>query len=271
MAETGNTVYPNFILESKLNELLNTKLGVKSLMTINSKLAATAGMIVNINKYTFTGEVERLAKGAKNTKRGKLTYETSPYTVEVAQGVFDYYDEEFMQDPNVLDMGMEGQSIVMVNDMNAKFFAELAKATLKQTWANGTKITYDTIVDAISLMNLEDENGLFLIIGNDLKADIRKDEDFKSKELGKIIADGAIGTISGVPVICSKLTPAKKAYLATKEAVTLFTKKESEVEQERDAETRRNTIIMRKVNLVALTDATKLVEISEAAASGGDS
>ena len=68
------------------------------------------------------------------------------------------------------------------------------------------------------------------------------------------------------PVIVSKLCPAKTAYLATKEAVTLFTKKDSEVEQERRAEERKNTVIMRKVNLVALTDNTKVVKITEATA-----
>jgi len=262
----ANTVYENFILESKLTDLLNTKLDTKSLMTIDNSLSETAGMIKKINTYTYTGAVENVAKGAKNTVRGAVTYSTKQYEVEVAQQVFDYFDEEFMTDTNVVDMGMNGASTVMVNDMNTKYFAEVAKATLKQTYAKGAKISYDTVVDAIALMNLEDETGLFLVIGNDLKSDIRKDADFKSKELGKIIADGAIGTISGVPVICSKLVPAKKAYLTTKAAVTCYTKKDSEVEQVRDSEARKNTVVMRKVNLVALTDATKIVEIGEAIA-----
>lgn len=262
----ANTVYENFVLENKLTNLLNTKLDTKSLMTVDNSLNATAGMIKNINTYTYSGAVEKLAKGAKNTVRGAVTYTTKQYEVEVAQQVFDYFDEEFMQDATVVDNGMNGASTLMINDMNTKYFAEIAKATLSQTYAKGGKISYDTIVDAISLMNLEDETGLFLVIGNDLKADIRKDADFKAKELGKIIADGAIGTISGVPVIVSKLVPAKSAYLATREAVTCYTKKDSEVEQERDGEARKNTVILRKVNLVALTDATKVVAITEALA-----
>lgn len=262
----ANTVYQNFVLEAKLNELLNTKLNVKSLMTLDNSLTDAPGTIKKINTYTYTGQVERLAMGAKNTQRGALTFTTNQYEVKVAQGVFDYYDEQFMQDPKVLDYGMDGQATIMVNDMNSKFFEEIAKTTTTHTYAKGSTFSYDTVVDAIAKMNIEDESGLFLLIGNDLKAAIRKDADFKAKELGKILADGAIGTICGVPVICSKLVPAKTAYLATKEAVTLFTKKDAEVEQERDAETRTNTIIMRKVNLVALTDATKAVKITEATA-----
>ena len=264
----ANTVYENYVLESKLKDLLTTKLDTKTLMTIDNSLAESAGMIKKINTYTYTGTVEKLAKGVANTDsaRGAITYTTAPYEVKVAQQVFDYYDEEFMQDPHVVDFGVEGAANVMINSMTADYFAELAKATLSQTYAKNGAISYDTVVDAIAKMNIEDESGLFLIIGNDLKAQIRKDDDFKAKELGKVIADGAIGTLSGVPVICSKAVPTKTAYLATKEAVTLFTKKDNEVEQARDGEKRKNTVIMRKVNLVALTDATKVVKITEATA-----
>lgn len=256
----ANTVYDNFVLESKLKDILSTKLNTKTLMTIDNSLTESAGMIKKVNTYTYTGTVEKLAKGAKNTQRGAITYASTPYTVKVAQQVFDYYDEEFMQDPNVLDYGLEGAAQVMVNDMTADFFTEIAKATLSQTYTSG-QFSYDVVVDAISKMNIEDESGLFLLVGNDLKAQIRKDADFKAKELGKVIADGAIGTLCGVPVIHSKAVPADTAYLATREAVTLFTKKDNEVEQERDGEERKNTVIMRKVNLVALTDATKVVKI----------
>ena len=256
----ANTVYDNFVLESKLKDILSTKLNTKTLMTIDNSLTESAGMIKKVNTYTYTGKVEKLAKGSKNTQRGAITYASTPYTVKVAQQVFDYYDEEFMQDPNVLDYGLEGAAQVMVNDMTADFFTEIAKATLSQTYTSG-QFSYDVVVDAISKMNIEDESGLFLLVGTDLKAAIRKDADFKAKELGKVIADGAIGTLCGVPVIHSKAVPADTAYLATREAVTLFTKKDNEVEQERDGEERKNTVIMRKVNLVALTDATKVVKI----------
>lgn len=255
-----NTCYENFIIENKLKDILTTKLDTKTLMTIDTSLTESAGMIKKIHKYTYTGKVERLTKGNKNTQRGAIAYEATPYEVKVAQQVFDYYDEEFMQDPKVVDFGIEGAAMVMVNDMTSDFMTEIAKATLEQKYDS---FSYDTVVDAIAKMNIEDESGLYLLVGNDLKATIRKDADFKAKELGKVIADGAVGTLSGVPVICSKAVPADTAYLATREAVTLFTKKDNEVEQERVAEERKNTIIMRKVNLVALTDATKVVKITK--------
>ncbi len=238
-------------------------------MTVDASLAESAGMIKKINVYTYTGEVEAVAAGDANTVRGSISFETVPYEVAVYQQVADYTDEDAMQDNRVVDMILEGASTTMVNDLNTKFFAELAKATLEQEYANGESISYDVVVDAISKMNLESEDGLFLVIGTDLKAAIRKDADFKAKELGKVIADGAIGTLSGVPVIVSKLVPEGVAYLAHPSAVTLFVKKDSEVEQARDAEKRTNTVIMRRVGLCALTDATKIVKILEAEAEEG--
>ena len=254
--------YENFVLESKLNNLLETKLNTRSLMTIDNDLTTAPGMKKVINRYTFTGTVEKLAKGEGNTTGGVVTFTPVEYEVEVNQQKFEYYDEDFMTDPKIIDVGVEGSAITMVNDLNSKYFAELGKATLTHEYS-GT-FCYDNIVDSIELMNLEDESGLFVIIGTDLKAAIRKDPDFKGARQGEILFNGQIGSVAGVPVIVSKKTPKGTAYLATKEAVTLFTKKESEVEQERDADVRLNTIFMRKVNLVALTDSTKVVKITKA-------
>lgn len=259
----AHKLYPNFVLENKITEILNTKLAVRNLMTIDQSLSAEAGMKKVINKYTYNGGVETLAMGEGNTTSGEVSFTPVEYVVETTQGHFFYYDEQVMTDPMVVDVAMNGQATVMVNDINSRYFEELAKANLVQNYT--TKFSYEAVVDAIALMNIEDESGLFLVIGNDLKAVIRKDADFKSAQMGEILFNGQIGTICGVPVIVSKLTPAGEAYLATKEAITLFVKKESEVEQERDANVRKNDVYMRKVNVMALTDATKVVKIVKGA------
>lgn len=255
----SNTPYANFVLESKLTDLLNTKLNTRSYMTIDTDLAQSAGMKKVINVYNYEGAVEQVDQGNKNTQRGAITFTPLEYEVKVYQQVFDYFDEEVMKDPKILDMGMEGASTLMVNDINSKYFAELAKAQIEQGYAS--TVNYDTMVDAISLMNLEDESGLFILISPTLKATFRKDDDFVSARMGEIVYNGQIGSIAGIPVVVSKLVPDAVAYIADKAAVTLFVKRESQVEQERDAEKRENTVIMRKVALVALTDGNRLVAV----------
>lgn len=260
----ANTVYENFILESKLTDLLNTKLNSRSLMTIDTDLAENAGMKKVINVYTYTGAVEDVEMGEGNTTKGAIAFTPAEYEVKVSQQTFEYFDEQAMTDPKIVDMGIQGGSQLMVNDLNTKFFAELAKTTVSATYPLLGEFGYEAVVDALDKLNLEEEDNLVLILGTDLRGAIRKDVDFMAARQGEILFNGQIGNVAGVPVVISKLVPAKTAYLMEKGAVTLFVKKDSEVEQERDIETRENTIVMRKVALVALTDATKVVKITQA-------
>ena len=263
MAIQDHVLYENFVLADEYASILSTKLNVKNFMTLDNSLVEHAGMIKKINTYTYAGKIEKVGRTAKNSDaaRGKVTVTTKPYNVEVNQQVFDYTDEDQMIDPNVVTVGLRGMAEVTVNDFTDAFFVEAAKATLSQQYPAATGISYDIVVDAIAQMNLEDEAGLFLIIDPQQKANIRKDPDFKGARLGEILFNGQVGTIGGIPVVVSK--KATSPVLATKEAITLFTKKENQVEQSRSIEERINTVVARTVYICALTDATKIVKFAE--------
>ena len=265
MAIQTHTLYSNFVLADEYKSILSTKLQVRSFMTIDNNLVENPGMIKKINKYTYAGEIEKLGRAAKNTdsKRGKVTVATEQYTVAVNQQVFDYTDEDVMTDPNVISVGLKGMAEVTANDFTKAFFEQATgnSVTLSQSYPKAG-LDYDSIVDAIAKMNLEDESGLFLIIDPATKAEIRKDPDFKGARLGEILFNGQIGTIAGIPVVVSK--KAKSPILATKEAITLFIKKENEIEQDRDVEARINTVVARTVYVCAVTDATKIVKLTKA-------
>ena len=259
MAIPNNVILDRKVVEDRIADILETSIDTVQLMTVDNDLQENAGMVKHINTYNYEGAVEAVAEGQANTTRGRVTVSEKEYRVQVKQQVFDYTDEQYMKDPMVVEVGAKGMSIEMKNDMNNDYFVEIDKTT---TLHSASKFSYDTVVDAIEKMNLEDETGLFLLIGTDLKAAIRKDADFKASRLGEILYTGQIGDIAGVPVIVSKKVAKNTAFLATKEAVTLFNKKGVEVEAKRQAEERINTEITRKVCLVALTDATKAVKIT---------
>jgi hypothetical protein len=262
--------YRNSVLEAKLDELLETGLNARNFMTIDNSLVAAPGMIKKIHRYQYAGEVENVKLGQGNTKFGEVEITSEAYEVEVAQQKFAYRDEEFMQDPMIVDAGLNGMSKTMINDMNRKFFAELAKGTLEHEMA-GDALAYDDIVDAVEKLsvqdnviggiNVEDESGLIILVGAEMRADLRKDEDFVRANQGEILFSGQIGSVCGIPVVHSRMVPADTAYVFTKEAVTLFVKKDSEIEQNRIADTRTNEVYARKVNLCALTDDTKVIRI----------
>ena len=262
-----NTVYANKVIESRAKDLLTTALNTRSLMTIDNSLTSNAGMTKTINVYTYSGEAEELAAGVGNTasKRGSITYVGTDYTVKMVQQAFDYLDEDFMKDNTIVDNMVKGANQVMVNKMTADFITECGKATLSQTFTKGATISYDVIVDAISKLNLEDESGIYIVIPNTWKAALRKDDDYKSARMGEVVYNGQVGTIAGIPVIATKALT-NKAYVMTNEAIKLFMKKDVEVEQDRDADKRKNSVYLRTAYICALVDATKICAISEASA-----
>ena len=266
----GNTVYSNKVIEAKAKDILSTKINARSMMTIDDSLVGTAGMIKTINTYTYTGTAEEVAAGAGNTSRGSIAYVGKDYTVKMVQQAFDYLDEDFMKDNVIVDMGIQGATSVMSNKMTSDFYAALATANSgtelvqKVTFPKGKEISYDAIVDAISALNVEDESGVFVIIPTAWKAALRKDADYKAARMGEVVYNGQVGTIAGIPVVATKALTGK-AYVLTKEAVTLFLKKDVEVEQDRDADKRKNSIYLRDCYVCALTDATKACKIVEAA------
>ena len=262
----ANTIFNNKVIEAKAKDLLTTAVNTRSLMTIDNSLTANAGMTKTINVYTYSGEAEELSAGVGNTasKRGSITYTGTDYTVKMVQQAFDYLDEDFMKDNTIVDNMLKGANQVMVNKMTADFITECAKATLTQTFTKGSTISYDVIVDAISKLSLEDESGVFIVIPNAWKAALRKDADYKAARMGEVVYNGQVGTIAGIPVIATKaLTTA--AYVMTNEAVKLFMKKDVEVEQDRDADKRKNSVYLRSAYICALVDTTKICKVNEAA------
>lgn len=254
----ANTVFDNKIIEAKAKDLLTTKINTRNLMTVDTSLALEPGMTKTINVYTFTGAAEELANGQGNSTRGSLKFVGTDYKVKRVQSNFDYTDDDFMADNTVVDNGVAGATTELKNKMNADFFAECEKATLSKTGALG----YETIVDAIAELNVEDETGVFVVIPNDKKAELRKDEDYKTARMGEVVYTGQVGTVCGIPVIAS--AAATNAYVMTKDAVKLFLKKDISAGQERDEDTTLNSVYVRAYYIAALVDNTKICKIVEA-------
>lgn len=255
-------LYENFVLENKMTELVNSYLDVHSLFTTDNSLEQSAGLKKIVNKYTYSGAVEKLAKGAKNTTKGSVTLVPTEYTVERYQQTFGYNDMDVMQDPYVLDVMTTGASELMANDIRAQYFAELAK--ISNTFEY-TTLNYDAIVDALAKINREVESDQFIIMGLDAKATIRKDPDYKASRQGEILYNGQFGTIAGVPCLFSKLVPANTLYITAKDQVKFFVKKAGNVEQDRDIETKDNTVVYERHGVMALVDETKSIKLTKKA------
>lgn len=255
-------LYENFVLENKMTDLVNTNLDVNSLFTVDNSLATEAGLKKVINKYTYSGTVEKLAKGAKNSSVGAVAFVPSEYTVNRYQQTFKYNDMDVMQDPYIIDVATTGAAQVMANDIRAQYFAELAKISKSHQY---DVFNYDAVVDALADIGKEVETDMFIIMGTDLRAAIRKDPDYKASRQGEILYTGQFGTISGVPCLFSKLCKAGEAFITAKDQVKFFVKKDGSVEQDRDIESKDNIVVYERHGVMALVDETKSIKLTKKA------
>jgi hypothetical protein len=256
------TTYENFVLENKMTDLVNTSVDVHSLFTTDNSLEGEAGLKKVVNKYTYTGKVEQLAKGAKNTTKGAVAFVPTEYAIKRYQQTFSYNDMDIMQDPYVLDVATTGAATLMANDIKQQYFDELAK--ISNTFPY-TTFNYDAVVDALAQLGREVETDLYLVMGLDMKAAIRKDADYKASKQGEILYTGQFGDICGVPCVCSKLVPTGVVYITARDQVKFFVKKSGSVEQDRDIESKDNTVVYERHGVMALVDETKSIKMTKKA------
>ncbi|MEA4894240.1 MAG: hypothetical protein VB064_03160, partial [Oscillospiraceae bacterium] len=149
----------------------------------------------------------------------------------------------------------------MVNDFNIKAVAEWNKGKLTVPFAT---ISFDSFADAVALMNLEEEGTLYGLVNPKMVAQLRKALKDDLKYIEGIVKTGYIGTVCGVNIVTSKLIADDVVFIADSSAVTQFLAKDMEIEQERDANIRKNTVYARTVGITALTDESKIVRIAKA-------
>lgn len=252
-----NTVYDNAVLETKMTELLDSHLEVRSLMTVDDSLTEGVGMKKLINRYTYTGQVERLDQGAANSKAaaGSIHFEPEEYEVCRYQQTFRYNDMEAMRDPALVDMALKGAAEVMENQLRFDYFTQLRFIKHRHK-ISGDTLSYTDIVEALGDIDREVEDGLFILMGSDGRTAIRSDKDFIAARQGEILYTGQFGTLCGIPVLFSRYVPKGQVIITEREAVKFFVKREATIEQSRDIETKDNTVVYERHGLVALVDDT---------------
>ncbi len=261
----AHTIYDNFFLSNEVEDQFNSHLDLQQFCTIDRTLEGTAGMLRKINVYRATDGTEKVAMGEGNTKSIEVSYTPEEYRILLAQNRFEYFDEQAMTDPNLVPVGVRHMGTDMFNTVNADIFAEYKKATLS---VDATAFNFDAFVDAQAKLNLENLEGVNIfgwVCPTDM-AGVRKALKDSLQYVEAFAKNGYVGTVGGVNLYTKKDATPGEILIATKEAVTLFVKKGTEIEQPprdaSDANIRKNTILSRKYYLAALTDATKVVKIS---------
>ena len=261
----AHTLYDNFVLANEIEDQYNSHLDLMRFCTIDNSLTGEAGMVKKIHVYRATNGTEKLGMGEGNSKSIEVTYTPEEYRILMAQNRFQYFDEEAMTDPMIVPTGVRHMATDMYNTVNADIFAEFNKATLAHA---ASAPDFACFADAAALLNVENLEALelFAFVNPKDVAKIRKALKDELKYVEAFARQGYVGTIAGWNLYTKKDAEEGTIVGGTKEAVTLFNKRGTEVEQpprsSDDANVRKNTVISRKYYLAALTDATKAIKIT---------
>ena len=262
----AHKIYDNFYLSNEIEDQFNSHLDLQQFCTVDNTLTGTAGMTRKINRYSATSATEKLKMGEGNSKSIEVSYVQDDYVIQLAQNTFKYFDEQEMTDPVLVPTGVRQMGTDMFNTENADIFAEFSKAEIV---VPVSKFDFDAFVDAVAAIDIESGDNdpvnnapqSFAFVNSPAMAELRKNAKDLLKYPESFIRTGYLGTIGGVALYSKKDAKSTEICLATREAVTLFNKKGTEVEQRRDPDTRKNEIFSRKYYIAALTHTNKAVKI----------
>lgn len=256
----SHKIYDNFFLSNEIEDQYNSHLDLQNFCTVDNSLAGTAGMIRKINVYKATNGTEKLGIGEGNTKSIEVSLTPKEYTIQLAQNKFEYFDEQEMTDPQLVPVGTKHAAVDMFNTVNSDIYGEFLKAPRISLVSKFDFAAFTDGVAALPYEQLEDVK-LFAFISPADTSELRKELKETLQYVESFARTGYVGTVAGVNVYTKKDATKGTVILAAKDAVKLFNKKGTEVEQERNGDTRKNTIFSRKYYFAALYDETKAVKI----------
>lgn len=261
-----NNPYANVFIENEVEDQFNSHLDLMQFCKVDKNLEGKDGMKVAINVYSASNGTQKLTTGNGNTSTIEAGYTQKDYDILLAQNRFVYYDEEQMKDPNIVPVGVRHGAVDMFNTVNTDIYGEFKKATIVLPY---TSLGFNALVDAVSGLDIENLEGvkLFGFVSSADTAKLRKALKDDLKYVEAFARSGYIGTVAGINLYIKKDATEDEIVIATDEAVTLFIKKGTEVEQERDGNTRKNTIYTRKYYVPAMTNYTKAVKLVAGSAS----
>ena len=277
MFASGTTVLDDLVDPEVMAPMISGKIASAIVATpfakIDNTLSGQPGSTITVPRYMYIGDAEDVAEGvAAGTV--KLETDTDTYTVKKAMKAVTITDEAILSgygNPVGEANNQLGKSIASKVDNDV--MDELKGAANTYT---GTAISYDDIVDAIDKFNEEENVEKVMFIHPHQVSELRKDANFISNDKynNNVIMRGEIGMIANTRIVPSrKAVDSNGTYFLNpivqlkgesqtgdeSAAVTIFMKRNANVETERHTLNRTTDISVDEHYVAALTDESKVV------------
>ena len=277
MFASGTTILDDLVDPEVMAPMISGKIASAIVATpfakIDNTLSGQPGSTITVPRYMYIGDAEDVAEGvAAGTV--KLETDTDTYTVKKAMKAVTITDEAILSgygNPVGEANNQLGKSIASKVDNDV--MDELKGASNVYT---GTAISYDDIVDAIDRFNEEENVEKVMFIHPHQVSELRKDANFISNDKynNNVIMRGEIGMIANTRIVPSrKAVDSNGTYFLNpivqlkgesqtgdeSAAVTIFMKRNANVETERHTLNRTTDISVDEHYVAALTDESKVV------------
>ena len=256
---------------------------------VDTTLVGVPGDTKTVPSWNFVGAAEDVAEGA-SVETKKLTASTATFSVKKAMqsvGITQESINSGLGDPVGAAESQLAKAIAV--KLDADILAALLTAEQSYGATSPAKISYAGIVDAVDVLAEEEVTDKVLFVNPAQVTVLRKDGEFidKNKYGNDVMISGEIGMIAGCRIVQTKqvvkdgsgnyicplvkLEPASAdtEYTETElPAVTIFMKKDTQVDHEWFPKKQRHDVTAAKYYGVALTNAAKVVIAQFAEAQG---
>ena len=285
MTKIEDLIVPE-VMADMISAKVEKKVIISKIAKVDTTLQGQPGNEVTVPQYKYIGDAEDVAEGvAMGT--AKLETGSTKFTIKKAGKGVSITDEAILSgygDP----VGEANKQLAMAiankidNDVveviNKEYALGTAEDGVQLIYDGSAKvISYAGVVDAEDLFDEETSSDKILYVHPKQMTQLRKDADFISADKydGNVMTSGEVGKIGTCRVVRSKkvkLNSEGTAYLnpivkltndaETEEdapAVTIYLKRDTQVERERKADAGLTNIYTNKHYGVALTNTTKVV------------
>lgn len=267
------------VMADMISAKVEAKVIVSKIAKVDTTLQGNAGNEVTVPQYKYIGDAEDIAEGvAMGT--AKLETGSTSFTIKKAGKGVAITDEAVLSgygDP--VGEANKQLALAIANKIDNDVVELLNDTEKVQLIYDGSAkaISYAGVVDAEDLLDEEISSDKVIYVHPKQMTQLRKDADFLSADKydGKVMTSGEVGKIGTCRVVRSRkvqldetgayyLNPIVKLTndAETEEdapAVTIFLKRDTQVEKERKADAGITNIFTNKHYGVALTNTTKVV------------
>lgn len=252
---------------------IEKKIVVTPFAKIDTTLQGQAGDTVTVPAFKYIGDAADVAEGAECTT-STLTATSTTFTVKKAMKAVALTDEAVLSGyGNPVGEATTQLAKAIASKVDADAMDALGKATTSYTAAG--VISYKEIVNAVDKFEEEVQSEKVMFINPAQVTTLRLDPDFISADKydNAVMMNGEIGMVAGVRIVPSKrVTLDASAYSCpiiklnndaeTEDdaaALTVFLKRDTNVETERQTLSRTTDISVDKIYGVAITNEEKVV------------